>query len=177
MNDDLKVIDSEIYRNEIASLKRVSAKLDELRKWLLNTSLAGLAFAFTVFFQVKAEEGIPFQNLAALTVALFMLATALGFLCRGRAEIEEFVSDTRGIFKLLPLIRDAAESEESIDAASKDKIARKLDNLISLSDSDKTITTEGSQFTELLLIASVFLSLSSALVCLCIYIWRYLFAL
>lgn len=177
MTEDIEVIDRAKYKSEIESFKRVASKLNELRKWLLNTSLAGLAFAFTVFFQVKSENGIPFQGLAASTVALFMLSTALAFFCRMRSELDSFISDTQGIYNLLPIIRDLVESEEKMATASKEKLASIFDKLISYTDSDRKAEIGGSPFYELWLMLAVSISLFSALVSLCAYIWRYLFAL
>jgi len=173
-NEDYE-FDVEKYKNELASLKRIAIQLNELRKWLLNTSLASLAFAFTVMFQVKEGSNIPNSTLAAITIGLLILAVMGGILVRGRNELVNFMGDSKGLFSLLPVIRDLSMKSPEISDADKFRIANYIDRAINFAENRYKDDGAGSPHADLFLLAIAFVVLILGLCSLCAYVWLYLF--
>jgi hypothetical protein len=175
MKKENEELDVAKYKDELASLRRVAVQLNELRKWLLNTSLASLAFAFAVMFQVKGGGNLPNPSLAAFTIVFLIMATAGSMLIRGKNELESFMADSKGFFPFLPVLRDLLMDSPELSEEDKRRFAGYLDRAASMSGKDKQGGNNGSPYTDIILIVGVFILLITGLGCLCFYIWRFLF--
>ncbi len=166
------------YKSELASLKRSYVQLHELRKWLLNVSLASLAFAFTVMFQVKDDGVIPSPTLAGFSIAFLIFAVIGGLFIRGKDEFEKFVSDSIDVVSLLPVLQEMVEkSPESLES-DRQVIARLIEIALPYTEQAKHSNTQDPRFmyADLYLIGVEFLLLALGLGSLCLYVWRYLFS-
>lgn len=169
--------DVEKYNNELASLRRIAIQLNELRRWLLNTSLASLAFAITVMFQVKKGSIVPNSTLAAFTIGLLILAVIGGIFIRGKNELVNFMGDAKGFFSLLPVINDMLKKSPEISAADKLRIANYFDRAINFAENEYKDEGGWSPYADLFFIAIEFVVLIMGLGSLCIYVWFYLFGM
>ena len=176
MTDVSKEIFKEEYSEEIESFKRVDKQFEAFKRWLTNASLAGLAFAFTVFFQVKGQGNLPNQLLAGATLVFLGVAALSSFLARGKDELERFISDSKAIYNLLTPIRDMLKSSEEITKESRAKLVGLFDRLILAGNLDQEKEVNGSPFTELILVLVIFFSLLTGLACLCVYICLHFFS-
>jgi hypothetical protein len=169
--------DVEKYKNELASLRRIAIQLNELRRWLLNTSLASLAFAITVMFQVKKGSIVPNSTLAAFTIGLLILAVIGGIFIRGKNELVNFMGDAKGFFSLLPVIHDMLKKSPEISAADRLRIANYFDRAINFAENEYKDEGGWSPYADLFFIAIEFVVLIMGLGSLCIYVWFYLFGM
>lgn len=170
-----EALDVAKYKDELASLRRIVVQLNELRKWLLNTSLASLAFAFTVMFQVKDGDNLPNPLLAAFTIVFLILATVVAMWIRGKNELESFMTDSKGFFRFLPVLRNSLIDSPEFSEADKRRFAGYLDRAASMNGKYNQGGDNGSPHTEIILIVLVFFLLITGLGCLCFYTWRFLF--
>ena len=176
MKNEDNEFNAEEYKTELASLRRLAIQLDELRKWLLNTSLASLAFAFTVMFQIKKDSIIPNSTLAAWTIGLLILAVISGIIIRGKNELLNFMGDAKGFFSLLPVLRDMLKKSPEMPDADKLWIANYFDRAIDFAENKYKAEGGWSPYADVYLIAIEFGILVIGLGSLCIYVWLYLFS-
>ena len=167
--------DAAEYENELASLKRVLVQFRDLRKWLVNASLASLAFAFTVMFQVKGGNKLPHPSLAAVTLTFLIVATVGALWIRARNEFESLLADTNGFAPLLPVLRNMVINSPEFSDTEKHQCARHMDWAINWNKKETTNRKKASPHTELLLIGVEFLVFVAGLASLCLYLWLFLF--
>ena len=176
MTDVFKELFQKEYGEEIESFKRVDQQFEGFKKWLTNTSLAGLAFAFTIFFQVKSQGNLPHQVLAAATLIFLIVAALAGFLARGKAELERLITDSKAIYTLLIPIRDMLENSEEVTHESRVKLVNLFDKLVLVGNPDQNKDVQGSPFADLILVVVIFIALLFGLSCLCVYICLHFFS-
>lgn len=175
MKNEDSELDVEKYKNEIESLRRIVIQYDQLRKWFLNTSLASLAFAFTVMFQVKKASIIPHSTLAAITIGLLMLAVIGGIFIRFRYELVNFMGDAKGFFSLLPILRDLLNKEPGISDTNKVRLASYFDRAIKYAENQPKDEGGWTPYPELFFIIAESAALIMGIGSLCIYVLFYLF--
>lgn len=110
-------IDKEKYEFEIKALRRVNERAKSLRNWLMNTSLASLAFFITILTQIRLDGSLPLYWLGLATFLLLASAVVFAGWLKFRFELEGNVSDLRDS---TPLIREALKMVEDSDSESEE---------------------------------------------------------
>jgi len=175
-SNETSLIDIEKYKHELNSLRRVNTQLINFRKWLVNASLASLAFTFTLLIQFKSNGVLPNAGLAAFTTGFLIAATVCALVIRIRYEVIGFAVDSFGFFALLPKFKEVITSSPEITEHEKKKAYDNLDALIETSKKLNTGENSSSLYTEVWLLPFSSLLLGIGLVLLIIYVCVYLFA-
>jgi len=178
MKNKSEQLDVEKYKAELASLRRAAVQLNDLRKWLLNISLASLAFAFTVMLQTKEDGIASYPTLAGFTIAFLILSVAGGIVIRGKNELENFLLDSKSFFPMLSVLRDMLRTSHEVTETDKAWMVKYLDKAVSFSENEISgkDSKPFSPYFDIVLIIIEFILLVFGVGCLCVYLWRFLFA-
>ncbi|CAG9295932.1 hypothetical protein [Celerinatantimonas diazotrophica] len=170
-------LDTEQYKAELASLRRIVVQLNDLRKWLLNVSLASLAFAFTIMLKAKEGSYIPHETLATFTLVFLILSVIGAILIRGKYEFDNCITDSISFSKLLPEFRHLITKSPEISQSEKDELIGYLDRAIVHYEKHKNEKSglASSLRADLVLIVAELLFFILGLGCLCLYLWQFLF--
>ncbi|MEW8683442.1 MAG: hypothetical protein AB2536_16200 [Candidatus Thiodiazotropha endolucinida] len=175
MKNEEKELFKDQYKDEISSIKRIAVQISSLYKWFLNVTLASLAFAFSVMFQIKGSGLLPDPLFAKTVIVLLLLATAVSIYIRIRYELYNFAVDSKIFINYLPALRDyiinlPKSSEEDI---------RHLDHVMvlvnSIENAGEQENNKASLYADVLPIILVSIFLVSGICSLSFYIWQYFF--
>ena len=110
-------IDNEKYEFEIKALRRVNERAKSLRNWLMNTSLASLAFFITILTQIRLDGSLPLSWLGLATFLLLASAVVIAGWLKFRFELESNFLDLRDS---TPLFREVLKMVENSDSESEE---------------------------------------------------------
>ena len=68
----------------VQSAKEALEKFSQFNKWMLTTTLAVIAFFFSVLIQIKFQSQIQYQNIAIATIIILIISILFGFYYRIR---------------------------------------------------------------------------------------------
>ena len=172
MKEHQRELDTDKYKAELASLRRMAAQLNDFRKWLLNVSLASLAFAFTIMLKAKEGSQIPHETLATLTL-IFLISSVVGaIVVRGKHEFDNFMADSMSFSKLLPALRCMITKSPEASESEKLELVGYLDRAIVHLEKQRKVCDEPAPllFADLYIIVTEFGFLLVGLGCLCSYL-------
>ncbi len=173
-SDELEKL-KEKYSYEIASFRRTVEKFNLLRSWLINTSLASLAFVVTLLAQARLESVLPGVQLAQFSVGFLMASAICALYTKFCYEASGLMTDVKDFATLFPVFMELINKDEGASEDEKADVTQLLQTQIDRIKSVGGYKKISNPYAELWRFGATSLTLFAGLACSCAYFWLYLF--
>jgi len=168
-------IDEEKYELEIRALRRVNERVKSARNWLMNTSLASLAFFITILSQIRSDAPVPLYWLGITTFLLLAFSVLFASWLKFRFELESNfldLKDSAPLFReVLRIVKDSENESEETKQVVISTIGKTVEALEGFSSTDQKF----EPLSELKRLIPTVVTLVLGLIALLLYLGMYYF--